>query len=92
MISNTQLYKLTQNTRSIQSSNRLITTSSQFFKYSDLDIDTEVSQLSSRKLWQVLQFNTELHGQLEQVFIKQVKNELMARNDFDEGQAWHKPH
>lgn len=55
-------------------------------------IDTEVNNLSSRKLWQILQLNQIKGCELDQQFIDDVKNELVARNDFNEGKAWQEPH
>lgn len=62
------------------------------YKYESLDIDTDIQLLSSRKLWQILKLNQLDHCQLDPAFITQVKQELINRNDFDDGQAWYEAH
>lgn len=56
------------------------------------EIDTNVHNLSNRKLWQILQLNQIKGCELDEQFISDVKHELMARNDFNECSVWHKPH
>ena len=56
------------------------------------DIDTEIEQLSSRKLWDVLRL-AEIKGcELDAQFINQIKIELITRDDFNEGEPWAAPH
>lgn len=57
-----------------------------------IEIDTEVQRLSSRKLWQILKLNQVKGCELDAGFILEVKQELLARNDFNEGIAWKDPH
>ena len=56
------------------------------------EIDTEIKQLSSRKLWQILKLNQLKGCELDASFIFQVKQELILRNDYDNGRAWCEPH
>jgi hypothetical protein len=57
-----------------------------------IEIDTELCQLSSRKLWQILKLNQVKGCELEQEFLQQVQQELVIRDDFDNGEAWNDPH
>lgn len=57
-----------------------------------IEIDTDVQRLSSRKLWQILKLNEVKGCELDAGFILEVKQELLARNDFNEGIAWKDPH
>ncbi len=57
-----------------------------------LEIDTELNKLSSRKLWQILKLHNLKVCKMDNNFIKEVKKELLARNDFDEGIPWREPH
>ena len=57
-----------------------------------LEIDTQLALLSSRKLWQILELNKIGACALHKDFIEEVEKELLARNDFDEGVAWKAPH
>gem|GEM_PF-4363274 len=57
-----------------------------------LDIDTDIGQLSSRKLWQILEICQIKQCELDKQFIARVKEELNLRNDYDNGKAWLKPH
>jgi hypothetical protein len=62
-----------------------------------LNIDTEVGKLSSRKLWQLLKLNAIKACSLDTNFIEEIKNELIARCDYDEelwkeGHVWSDPH
>ncbi len=55
-----------------------------------LEIDTTLDKLSSRKLWQILHLSQVAQCELDDTFIQEVQKELMLRNDFDE--AWQLPH
>ena len=61
-------------------------------KQANTEIDTELCQLSSRKLWQILKLSQVKGCELEQVFLQQVQTELIIRDDFDNGEAWNDPH
>jgi len=56
------------------------------------EVDTDIQKLSSRKLWQILKLNQIKGCELDVTFVEQVKDELLHRNDFDNGQAWCEPH
>lgn len=57
-----------------------------------LEIDTDITKLSSRKLWQILRLCQVKQCQLDESFIQEVESELILRNDFDNGKAWAEPH
>jgi len=57
-----------------------------------ISVDTEVPMLSSRKLWQILKLNQIKGCELDKDFVQHIKNELIARNDFDNGKFWNEPH
>ena len=55
-------------------------------------VDTELEQLSSRKLWDVLRL-AELWGcELDAEFIAEVKTELKKRDIYALEQPWKLPH
>ena len=56
------------------------------------EVDTDIHQLSSRKLWQILKLSQIKGCELDTHFVEQVKDELLRRNDFDNGLAWREPH
>jgi len=55
-------------------------------------VDTDVSMISSRRLWDVLRLSKIKGCELDNDFIEEIKTELKIRCDYSEENPWRLPH